>query len=40
LGYSHCQLAISHGLVGILTAYAVLTQFLKQLYTKKFHSWL
>ncbi|PGE96866.1 ATPase [Bacillus pseudomycoides] len=27
-------------LVGILTAYAVLTQFLKQLYIKKFHSWL
>ncbi|WP_242221062.1 magnesium-translocating P-type ATPase [Bacillus cereus group sp. BfR-BA-01380] len=27
-------------LVGILTGYAVLTQFLKQLYIKKFHSWL
>lgn len=27
-------------LVGILAAYAVLTQFLKQLYIKKFHSWL
>ena len=27
-------------LVGILAGYAVLTQFLKQLYIKKFHSWL
>ncbi len=27
-------------LVGILKGYAVLTQFLKQLNIKKFHSWL
>ncbi|SFI08568.1 Mg2+-importing ATPase [Bacillus sp. 71mf] len=27
-------------LLGILTGYAVLTQFLKRLYIKKFHSWL